>query len=177
MWAGIAKALVEEVEKVFGKYTTRLFRAINLETAYEPECKKDQLKIQFSSEEFEENMDNRKFEERLKEYDVLDSCKKTSQLNDKCWMVKCNNADDALRAKTKLQVFKDIEKVSFEPPPATNPGSNDKRSSHTGRNIHCGFRKCNIAKTIAAVILVILSTVLFILSLRIEAIQVLNLLL
>ena len=181
LWAGIVKALAEKVEEEFGKFTTRLFRAIALETECEPEHQDDQsdrLRIQFSDDEFVKNMSEEEIVNRLKEYDVLDSCEVTIKQNDKCWEVKCNNANDAFEAKTKLQVFRNIEEVSYVPPPATNSGSNvgskDKRSSYTGQKIYCGFRIKNILKTIGSIVVLLSSAVLFGISFTSDVFQVLS---
>ena len=181
LWAGIAKALAEKVEEEFGKFTTRLFRAIALETDCEPESQDDQsdrLRIQFSDEEFVENMSENEIENRLKEYDVLNSCKVTIKQNDKCWVVKCDNANDAFEAKTKLQVFRNIKEASYEPPPASNSGSNvgskDERSSYNGRKIYCGFRIENILMTIGSILVLLSSAVLFGISFTSDVFQVLS---
>ena len=165
LWAGIVKALAEEIEDEFGVFTTRLFRSISLDTvpeqdSYAAYSKQSLLFLEFADEVFEtdERPDEKSFKKRIKELNGEPkpiSCepnrkKRSATQNDnkvKCWELKFKNAKDAHKAYKNWKQFEDV-KVTFSLP--TAPNENHATDQET---IKFDYRIRNV---LAAVMLVLI---------------------
>jgi len=183
LWAGIVKALAEEIENVCGVFTTRIFRSICLECISEPESdtyrNQRRLFLEFS-DEVPSKKDKAKFEEIMKNCGgPLKNCLPYSDWKEKnkdiktivrkkkkCWVVEYKKVKYAHKAYEALKSFGGV-KVSYSLPSyektmTNNDGGKDRNlDKNEEENVkpHFPLRIGNILITVGFICIIVCSIV------------------
>ena len=149
MWAGIVKELAQKIEKEFGFFTTRLFRAISLKSTPEPDYRSKECSILLeftdgapqSEEEWSEKKDQIEKDcgptENCWPYLKWKEDKKmeTGTVRDKsCLVVEFKDAAAAQKAYKKLKTWESLKVYLLLPTTNENEEDEKKHKSKSRKN-------------------------------------------